>query len=181
MSLNKGAGYLAFRLMETARGEEFVAIYDGYLCMLSTAPVLDDSPGWRWSIESGGGITLRGPAEECVIHAEGTAESAIEAEAKMVEWLDANMEQHPTIPLHNPSPEDVRSVRKKLKLSQRGAAQVASRVLLDDETSYRSWQNYETAKGKPGHRQIPRSTWELFLLLTNQHPYYCLVSRGDKV
>lgn len=162
--------------METARGQEFVAVYDGYLCMLSAVKSNSNALEWRWSIESGGGITLRGPAEACIVHAGGVAETAIKAEAQIGEWLDANAEQHQEITLHNPSPEEVRAVRKRLKLTQLDAAQITS---IAEGKSYRSWQNFETDKGKPNHRQIPRATWELFLLLTNQHPYYCLVSRGD--
>lgn len=158
-----------FRLKETARGQKFVAVYDGYLCLLS-----HQASGWRWSVESGGGLTLRGPEDACIIHVEGVAETPMDAEAQMLRWLEANAELHPEIPLHNPSPDDVRNVRKRLKLTQLAAAQVTS---VADGKSYRSWQNFETAKDKKNHRQIPRGTWELFLLLTNQHPHYFLVSR----
>ena len=176
VSLSNRAGGLGFCLAETARGEAFVAVFDGYLCMLSVVPAPNTHLLWRWSIESGGGLTLRGPSDACIVHAEGVAETASGAERQLLEWLEGNAQPPGQVSLCNPSPEEVREVRKRLNLTQREAAQVTS---VTEGKSYRSWQNFETPAGMKNHRQIPRGTWELFLLLTNQHPHYSLVSRAD--
>jgi hypothetical protein len=74
-----------------------------------------------------------------------------------------------------PMPEEVRAARKKAGLTQAEAAQLVSPA---QGTPYRSWQSYEVATGKPGARVIPLAAWELFLLLTDQHPTHQMVLRG---
>lgn len=48
----------------------------------------------------------------------------------------------------------------------------------DAKATHRTWANYEV-RNKDGavFRSIPLQTWELFLLLTDQHPDYMLYSR----
>ena len=52
-------------------------------------------------------------------------------------------------------------------LTQTEAAELISPAQIKP---YRSWQGYETAEGQKDGRAIPLAVWELFLLLTNQHP-----------
>ena len=73
-----------------------------------------------------------------------------------------------------PSPEEVRQARTQARLKQAEAAQLVSSA---QGQPYRTWQGYEVAIGKKGHRAIPLATWELFLLLTEQHPTHRMVSR----
>lgn len=75
-----------------------------------------------------------------------------------------------------PSPKEVRMARLSANLSQAQAAQLVSGALSQP---YRTWQGYEVAEGKAGHRAIPLATWELFLLLTDQHASYRLVPRME--
>ena len=73
-----------------------------------------------------------------------------------------------------PTPDGVRQARKRANLKQVEAAQLVSSA---QGQPYRTWQSYEVATGKKGHRSIPLATWELFLLLTDQHPTHKMVSR----
>ena len=73
-----------------------------------------------------------------------------------------------------PSPEEVRHARQQVGLSQTGAAQLVSAA---QGQPYRTWQGYEAEEGVAGHRTIPLAAWELFLLLTDQHPTYRMVRR----
>jgi hypothetical protein len=73
-----------------------------------------------------------------------------------------------------PTPDQVRAARKPLGLSQSDAARLVSPA---QKSPYRSWQSYEVATGSPGSRAIPLATWELFLLLTDQHPSLRLAKR----
>ena len=67
--------------------------------------------------------------------------------------------------VQQPTPSEVRQARKNAGLSQLQAAQ-----LVAPTQSYRSWQSYEVDEGKSEARAIPLGIWELFLLLTDQHP-----------
>lgn len=66
-----------------------------------------------------------------------------------------------------PTPDEIRSARRHAGLTQAEAAQLISPAQV---MPYRSWQSYEVAEDKVGARAIPLASWELFLLLTNQHP-----------
>ena len=66
-----------------------------------------------------------------------------------------------------PTPIEIRAARKRAGLTQAEAAQLISPAQV---MPYRSWQSYEVAEDKAGTRAIPLASWELFLLLTNQHP-----------
>jgi hypothetical protein len=76
--------------------------------------------------------------------------------------------------LPQPYPEQVRAARKMAGLSQTQASQLVSDA---GEKSYRTWQRYEAPEGSADHRPIPNGTWELFLLLTDQHPTHMMVDR----
>jgi hypothetical protein len=67
-----------------------------------------------------------------------------------------------------PAPQEVRAARKTAGLTQAQAAALISPA--QGKSSYRAWQVYEVEIGLPDHRAIPLPTWELFLLLTEQHP-----------
>lgn len=58
-----------------------------------------------------------------------------------------------------PTPEDIRAHREQAGLSQAAAARLA---LLGDKAR---WSEYERGIGR-----IDAARWELFLLLTGQHP-----------
>lgn len=75
-----------------------------------------------------------------------------------------------------PSPVEVRQARLRAKLKQAEAAQLVSPA---QERADRTWQSYEAESGKKGHRAIPLATWELFLLLTGQHPTLQLGSKAE--
>lgn len=73
-----------------------------------------------------------------------------------------------------PAPEEVRHARQQAGLTQAEAAQLVSTA---QNQPYRTWQGYEVEAGKPGHRAIPLAAWELFLLVTEQHPTHRIVPR----
>lgn len=66
-----------------------------------------------------------------------------------------------------PTPEEVRQTRENASLTQSQAAELVSPAKL---AAYKTWAGYETPEEHRNHRSIPLATWELFLLLTNQHP-----------
>lgn len=76
--------------------------------------------------------------------------------------------------LPQPTPKDIRRARNQAGLTQTQAAQLVSTAQTQP---YRTWQSYEVEAGKPGHRAVPMAAWELFLLLTEQHPTHRLVPR----
>jgi hypothetical protein len=55
--------------------------------------------------------------------------------------------------------------------------QAAKLVSPSKTKPYRTWQNYKIEAGQNGHRSIPLSTWEIFPLLTDQHPTHQMLSR----
>ena len=78
----------------------------------------------------------------------------------------------PTIPISErllpPSPAEVRSARERAGLTQ---AQAAGLVSPAKTKPYRTWAGYEIEDIESVNaRAIPLATWELFLLLTDQHP-----------
>lgn len=66
-----------------------------------------------------------------------------------------------------PTSAEVKAARLAAGLSQGEAAQLISAAT---SKPYRTWQGYEAREGQKDHRAIPLATWELFLLLTHQHP-----------
>ncbi len=70
--------------------------------------------------------------------------------------------------LPRPTPDEVRRARLAAGLTQAQAAQVISPGV--GPAGYRTWQRYEAPAGSAGHRDIPPSTWAMFLLETEQHP-----------
>lgn len=77
--------------------------------------------------------------------------------------------------LPQPTPEDVRSARKCRGLSQTAAGQLVTGA---GAKAYRTWQRYEAPVGSREHRKIPIGLWELFLLLTDQHPTHKMIERS---
>ncbi|WP_186214764.1 hypothetical protein [Burkholderia gladioli] len=82
------------------------------------------------------------------------------------------MKSHKKLP--QPSPEEIRAARKAAGLSQTEASQLVSDA---GAKGYRTWQRYEAPLGSADHRPIPDGIWELFLLLTDQHPTHQMMSR----
>jgi hypothetical protein len=65
----------------------FVTELDGYLCFIT--PVAENERiTWAWSIQSGGGWTHRGSADQVVEHQAGTALSISMAEEAITNALD---------------------------------------------------------------------------------------------
>lgn len=77
--------------------------------------------------------------------------------------------------VQQPTPQEVISARKAAGLTQTQAAALVSPA--QGRGVYRAWQGYEADVGKPDHRAIPLATWELFLLLTGQHPTLKVVAK----
>lgn len=75
-----------------------------------------------------------------------------------------------------PTPAQVLDARRAAKLTQADAAILVTPAV--GARPERTWQNYEAAEGTKAHRAIPLATWELFLLLTGQHPTHQLTARG---
>ena len=66
-----------------------------------------------------------------------------------------------------PSPEEIREARERVSLTQTQAAGLVSPATA---AGYKTWSGYEQPVGTRNHRAIPLAAWELFLLLTKQHP-----------
>jgi hypothetical protein len=77
--------------------------------------------------------------------------------------------------LPRPTPEQIRAARKRARMSQTQAAQLISGDA--GAKGYRTWQRYEAPLDSNDHRDIPIRLWELFLLLTDQHPTHRLTRR----
>lgn len=74
--------------------------------------------------------------------------------------------------IDQPEPEVVRATREKVGLSQ---AQCIA--LVSPAGRYQTWLEYELPVEHKQHRPIPLPIWELFLLLTDQHPVWELKKR----
>lgn len=77
-----------------------------------------------------------------------------------------------------PSPDEVRDARKAARLTQQQAGMLVSRGA--GARADRAWQGYEAARESSDHREIPAAVWELFLLMTDQHPLVQLAARSVK-
>ena len=73
--------------------------------------------------------------------------------------------------LTQPTPDEIRRARVRAGLTQTQAALMISSA---SARPWRTWQNYESPVGQASARPIPLATWELFLVLTNQHPHFSL-------
>ena len=74
-----------------------------------------------------------------------------------------------------PGPDEIRLAREKAGLTQTQAALLVSTA---GAKPHRTWQNYEAPRESRDHRPIRLATWELFLLMTNQHPALAVVRRS---
>ena len=77
-----------------------------------------------------------------------------------------------TARIEQPGPDIVRRARCRAGLGQAEAAQLISSAT---SAPHRVWQNFEAIGSN--HRDISPAAWELFLLLTDQHPALRLVER----
>lgn len=75
-----------------------------------------------------------------------------------------------------PSPESIKAAREAAGLNQAEAAILVGSATKRPE---RTWQGYEAPISSKGHRNIPLASWELFLLLTDQHPKLKLQKKTD--
>lgn len=65
-----------------------------------------------------------------------------------------------------PSPAEVKAARERAGLTPHAAGALISSA----EQPRRTWEKWEKERGTVNHREMPQATWELFLLLTDQHP-----------
>ena len=70
----------------------------------------------------------------------------------------------------NPSPDAVIAAREAVGHSQTAAA-------LTIDATLRTWQGWEAPKGTTNHRRMPPAAWNLYQLMTHQHPDYVLAKR----
>jgi len=80
-----------------------------------------------------------------------------------------------------PTSAEIRQAREQSGLTQKEAASLVSSA---EKAGYKTWAGYETEPGqtKSNHRAIPLAVWELFLLLTDQHPFFKILesTKGNK-
>lgn len=74
-----------------------------------------------------------------------------------------------------PTPDQVREARERAGLTQTQAAELVSSA---EKAAYKTWSGYEKQEGG-NKRNISLATWELFLLLTDQHPSFKLTIRAS--
>lgn len=79
--------------------------------------------------------------------------------------------------LSSPTPAAIRQARDNAGLSQAQAAKLISAACT---SPYRTWQSYEAPAHTANHRSMPLASWEMFLLLTEQHPHFRLTARGPQ-
>lgn len=77
--------------------------------------------------------------------------------------------------IEQPGPDQVRETREKAGLSQSQSIN-----LVSPAGRYQTWLEYELPEDNKHHRPIPLPLWELFLLLTDQHPLFELKLRKKK-
>lgn len=65
-----------------------------------------------------------------------------------------------------PRPDEVRAARESAGLTPDSAGALVS----SSKQPRRTWEKWEKEIGTDNHREMPQATWELFLLLTDQHP-----------
>ncbi len=75
--------------------------------------------------------------------------------------------------IEEPTPEEVRAARERAGLNQESAGALVSAA----GQPRRTWEKWEKPVDFDNHRAMPLATWELFLLLTDQHPSLKLTKR----
>ncbi len=95
----------------------------------------------------------------------------------MIDELPSENKEHKIKPISvrmkQPTPDEIRAARERAGMSQ---AQAAALISTAKKAGYKTWAGYETVEGKNA-RTIPLPVWELFLLLTEQHPTLLLANR----
>lgn len=76
--------------------------------------------------------------------------------------------------IKQPTPLEVKQARELAGLTQ---GQAAALVSTAENHGRQTWYGYESEDG-PRRRTIPLATWELFLLLTNQHPELSIIEKA---
>lgn len=77
-----------------------------------------------------------------------------------------------------PTPKEIRAARKAAGLTQAQATALVSEA--QGASAYRVWQSWETPINQDNHRPIPLLVWEMFLLLTEQHPTMKLTKKRQQ-
>lgn len=75
--------------------------------------------------------------------------------------------------VNQPSPDEVRAAREAAGLT----ADAAGALVSSAKQPRRTWEKWEKPVGTDNHREIPLAAWELFLLVTDQHPALRLKKR----
>lgn len=73
-----------------------------------------------------------------------------------------------------PDPETIRNCRISVGLTQEQAA-----LMIKETGHYQVWCGYEAPTKSQRHHKISLAEWELFLLLTNNHPTFKLERKGN--
>lgn len=74
--------------------------------------------------------------------------------------------------VQRPAPDEIRMLRTKCGLTQEQAA-----MMLKESGHYQAWCSHEAREDLMRHHKISLAEWELFLLLTGEHPLYRLVPK----
>lgn len=82
--------------------------------------------------------------------------------------LDLGLQEKIAIRIPLPDHLEVKAARLRAGLNQ---TQAAALVSDREDSSYKTWAAYESEPSKTNARAIGRATWELFLMLTGQHPH----------
>lgn len=75
--------------------------------------------------------------------------------------------------INKPTPNEVRAARDRAGHTPDEAGKVVSSAALPRRT----WEKYEKPVGTVNHREIPIAVWELYLLMTDQHPTLRITKR----
>ena len=73
-----------------------------------------------------------------------------------------------------PRPDEIRAARERVGLTPDSAGALVSA----SKQPRRTWEKWEKEIGTDKHREMPQASWELFLLLTDQHPSLKLAEIG---
>jgi len=73
-----------------------------------------------------------------------------------------------------PTPAEVKQARLRAGLTQSEAARLITAAKTKPAAT---WQGYEASLERKDHRDIPLAIWELFLLLTGQHPNFRITAK----
>ncbi len=70
-----------------------------------------------------------------------------------------------TPPITRPTPEEIRAMLKKHRVTREQAARLA-------QASLKTWHGWSAPVGSVNHRPIHLAAWELLLIKLGEHPLY---------